>query len=332
MFMEQAGKRNTVKAIGGFFELEYSICPGPGYHVGAVGFTSGRACLNAIVHAVQPKRVHLPFYLCDAALDPFLTNGIEWTFYPLNDQLQPARPPALQEDELFLRVNYFGLQGPTIRPLQATYGPQLIVDNTHAFFEIPADTSCWAFNSARKFFGVPDGAYLYSPRPVPPPKERTTQIDVRHLVERFLGNQEEAYQAFLKAEARVSAESYGMSYLSEFLLRLVDYASVQAKRRHNYTVYHQAFSAINALTLPTTPDKTTVPMTYPLLLNTPVPKHRLHEQGVFIPTYWPELRERPQKGFELERSVADRLLCLPLDQRYDTVDCERVIQCVQRLI
>ena len=70
-----------MKPIGGFFEFEFSQ-GGTLYHQGAIPLSTGRACLNLIIQETKPKKIHVPFYVCDALLKPIIANHIP--FEPVN--------------------------------------------------------------------------------------------------------------------------------------------------------------------------------------------------------------------------------------------------------
>ena len=72
----------------------------------------------------------------------------------------------------------------------------------------------WSFNSARKFFGVPDGAFLYGPatgiEPLPP----SDNDDCEHLLTRIAGNDGLAWSQFKAHEARIGIEPRAISSIS----------------------------------------------------------------------------------------------------------------------
>lgn len=323
-----------MKGIGGFLAWEQPTGTQGAYHVDALGLTSGRACLAYILDAEQPKRVYLPFFCCDSLLGPLQERGIPWTFYPVDESLTPcleAFDP--QPDEWVLVIHYFGLQRGLLKrglldELHRRYGPRVIVDNTQAFFETSPQHGWW-FNSARKFFGVPDGAYLHGPTSLVPPAELNRTISCEHLLLRQEGRLDEAYAAFQRHEAQITSVALGMSPLSTALLDRLDYPQIQARRRANFLHYHQALESLN--TLPLSLEAEAVPFCYPLVLPHPMDRQVLFNQGIFVPTLWKEILTRPDTGYVLEKSLCQRLLPLPVDHRYGPQDVDTVIQAVQAL-
>jgi hypothetical protein len=333
--------------IGGFFELEVGHRGAP-YHAGAAAFCSGRACLRHILERIRPSRAWAPFYICDAALEPFHATGVPVDLYSIDEALEPILPrDAPRAGECLVYVNYFGLKTLTAAALVAAYPGRVIVDDTQAFFA-RGYPGGWSFNSARKFFGVPDGAYAYGPDLRPAEHPRLVEIRYDHLVNRLLGRQELAYDQYLQSEAQVTGEERRISILSERLLANVDYEAVRARRRRNFVALDEALGRYNALTSRLATAATDVPYCYPLLPNTLVAPEtgltasaepqsarwsELWNRGLFVPRYWPEVVERPRsRPFEREATLAQCLLPLPIDHRYTPEDLGRVVEGVTEVM
>jgi hypothetical protein len=313
-------------AVGGFFELETSR-GGDLWHRDGVALTSGRACFRAILESLRPSRVLVPFYICDAALEPLRLLGIPFEFYGLTPSLDPALS-AWPADAGVLYVNFFDLKTSGADRLSAALGPRAIVDDTQAFFR-RGRGSGWSFNSARKFFGVPDGAYVYGPcardvRPAPP----DDAVPAAHLASRLAGDQELAYEQYVAAEAQVSAEVRLPSRASTRLLGSLAYEHVRAARRRNFSQLHERLADANALAMDLTLDADAVPFCYPFLASRPSLHQALWQRQIFVPRLWPEVTSRPGGPFPWERDLAARLLPLPIDHRYGPEDMARVTDAV----
>lgn len=134
------------------------------------------------------------------------------------------RLEALAPDECFLYTNYFGFKGTFIQAL-----PQLsniIIDNSQAFFS-KALPSFDTFYSPRKFFGVPDGGYLFaynkSMLDLEFPQARSYDR-FAHLLKRIDLSAEEGYAEFQVNDSKVSDEAIiQMSKLTRRILSSMDY-------------------------------------------------------------------------------------------------------------
>ena len=100
-------------------------------------------------------------------LQPIRHLGIEYEFYHINDYFEPAIVLHPKDDEVVLYINYFGLKSHFSSSFCETYR-NTILDLTQAFYCEPGKQidnnshQCDSYYSSRKFFGVPDGAYLYT--------------------------------------------------------------------------------------------------------------------------------------------------------------------------
>jgi hypothetical protein len=266
--------------------------------------------------------------MCDSVLETVRGSGAEVEFYPLSKRLLPRKVPKPGRDELFLVVNYFGVQGAYARSLAARLGDRLVIDNTQAFFDRPYGS--WAFNSARKFFGVADGAYLYGPIKNVPEVGRNRDADIRHLVNRLRGLQATAYRQLLRKESMVSARIQRISILSERLLDTVNYSEVRLRRRENYRLLHSLLGKENLFGADLPHDAT--PFCYPLLLRCAIDRASLARLGLYVSSPWPEVIRRRGAGYELERMFARHLLPLPIDHRYSGADMFEVVTRLDRVL
>lgn len=321
-----------MKAIGGFLGLEQPAGKNA-FHAGAVALASGRACWHAILQQVRPRRVLVPFYVCDAVLQPVAALGIPCEFYAIDEAWLPERvQPA--DGDLLLAVNYFGLLSAGMETLVNTYPGQVVVDDTQAYFRT-GGAAAWSFNSARKFFGVPDGGYLYGAVTPGHRYPASTTGDCEHLLARAAGDEAAALRLYREHESRIGIEIRGMAPVSKRLLAAVDVEAVRSARRANFRAVHARLSGCNRTGVALDEDEDEderspdVPMCYPFLPDVPIAHQALWERKVFVPQYWPEVSARPAGGFARERRLAAELMPLPIDQRYGPDDmsamCDRVL-------
>jgi hypothetical protein len=319
-----------MKPAGGFFELELKR-GGYKYHDTAFVTKSGRASLWHILSTVKPSLVYVPYYTCDSLLQPLDATKTRYVFYGITEDLEPETLPVLKPGEYFLYVNYLDLKRETALRLSDKYKERLIVDCTQAFFMKGTGRS-WFFNSCRKFFGVPDGSYMYAPDDVQLslPESRNEQYCTDHLIKRFNGHPGEGYESFQKNEALAGCGTDSISLLSEYLLSQVDYKEVMQRRLDNYSFLSRQFNDRNLF--PALQVQDNVPMHYPLLPTTKIDRSLLFKQNIFIPAFWADTLNRTNEGFAVERRLSEYLLPLPVDHRYDIADMERIAEAVKDVI
>jgi len=322
--------RNPMRAIGGFLDLELAErAPHP--HPNACPFGFGRSAFLHILLAMRPSEVWLPFYSCSSLREPLDLLGIRTEYYEIDRGFAPIGLPSPASGRLLLFINYFGLLSGVSKVYAEQWQDAFVADNTQAFYErgIPG---CWAFNSARKFFGVPDGSFLYVPDaslcPTEPIVRHTVHYD--HLLLRVLGESERAFQAYRKAEDSIPCIETGMSPLAHRLLLQIDHVEVQKRRRENFSILTQLLKSRNQLAVSF--PESAVPFAYPFLPEKEIDRKRLHALELFVPTLWPECRDSGVARFEYEKQLAAQLLPLPVDQRYGPADMRRLADSVLDLV
>lgn len=320
-----------MKAMGGYFELELPLRGE--YHSNALRLNSGRNALQYILEARRYDKVYIPSYACQALYQPLKKLGTPHEWYRLNAQWEPDIDyNGIKENEALLYVNYFGIKDPFIEGL-AGKGIQLIVDNCQAFYSSPID-GCDTFYSSRKYFGVPDGAYLYLGKLVDVRSLPSDYSSARcaHLLERMDLSPEEGYASFLANEEVINhLDLKNMSTLTRRMLSSIDYTKICTVRRENYSVLHRAFTDRNEFSAPNVDCMKGAPLAYPLLIRDEGLRNRLIQERVFVARYWPDVLEREDEG-SLEHDLAKYLLPLPIDQRYGKDEMHFLINLIRRLL
>lgn len=309
------------KEIGGYFELESNLSGE--FHPDAIKLNSGRHCFRYILQAQKPSKVFIPYYCCDSVLEPLQDEGIAYECYHIDDRFEIKEMPVLEQDQRLLYVNYFGLKTKYAAHIAQVYVSNLILDYTQAFFCRPIkgiDT----FYSPRKFFGVPDGGYLYTEKINTASLEKDTSLArFKHLVGRLDQSATAFYEDFGKASATLSSEPVKqMSKVTQHILNGIDYSRAQLVRERNFYYLHAQLKETNLLPLDL--DTFFGPMIYPYLTDDPDLRERLISSKIYVATYWPELKERVETT-SIESKLVEYLLPLPIDQRYKINEMKKIV-------
>ncbi len=312
-----------MKPIGGYFELE--LRKGKPYHEGVICLNLGRSCFEYILRARGYKSIYLPYYTCGVMFDVPRKLGVSVKCYHINSSLEPDILPELQQDEGLVYTNYFGLKQNCVERLASHYGNKLIVDNSQAFYA-PRLKGIDTFYSPRKFFGVPDGGYLYSDSTCHIPiNQGYSWQRLSHLSKRIDQSPSDGYQDYLDAESYLNhVPIERMSKLTEAILSGIDYKEVAEKRVGNFRLIHDSLASSNLLGL--TCDPTAVPMVYPYISDRPDLRNKLISEKIYIAKYWESVPSRNQATWENE--LTEYLLPIPIDQRYSSPDLERIIKTI----
>ena len=311
-----------IKPIGGYFELELPVYPE--LHADAIALNSGRFCLEYILRCRHYKKVYVPYFTCDSAIEPIKKLGVPYEFYHIDKEYRIIGEIRLNDGEALMYTNYWGLQNAYCQLLASKYGRRLILDYTQAFYSEPIigiDT----FYSCRKFFGVPDGGYLYTDAQADfaiAQDESYTRMS--SLVKRIDISPEAGFQDFHD----ISSIFHEMPIrkMSNFTKRMmggIDYEHAVRRRIDNYNTLQQQLGGRKL-------NFGEVPMVFPYTSEAGQELRRnLIANKVFVAKYWPNVDEWAGEH-ALETWMANHILPLPIDQRYGSEDMERIVKIIRQ--
>ena len=313
-----------MKEYGGYIELDtYRL---PMLHEGAVALNCGRSCLAWLIRAKQIRRLCIPAFLCDSVENLCRQEGVAVRHYAVGMDLLPE-PLELEPDEWLYLVNYYGqLTDAAVHSYKERY-QRVMVDNSQAYFQMPAE-GVDTFYTCRKFFGVADGAFLYTDAALDEELPRDESFGrMQFLLGRFERSASEFYSAYGANNRLFAGEPVKrMSRLTENLLHGIDYAFVRQRRTENFRILSDLFAQQNRLTV-SCPEGA---FAYPLLLeNGPELRAVLAKQKIYIPTLWPNVLQTLVEN-RTEWDMAANILPLPCDQRYGKEDMEYIAGAVFR--
>lgn len=310
-----------MQPIGGYFSLE--LAKGEEYHKDAIRLNTGRNCLEYILKTRGYKKVYLPYYTCEVVLEPFEKLGIPYEFYHIDLNFEIRDRLTLKANEALLYVNYYGLKQRYVEQLAEKTGERLIVDNTQAFYAKPID-GIDTFYTCRKFFGVPDGAYLYTDKKLDEELDQDLSYDrMTFLDKRIDLGAEAAFDDFQNlSKSLVGQPIKLMSNLTLRLMQSIDYKRIAQQRRENYMQLHETLGSSNTIILSLEEDA--VPMVYPYLAPVKGLREKLIENKIFVARYWPNVLGWTAK-VDLEQLLAYQMQPLPIDQRYGEEVMDKII-------
>lgn len=310
--------------IGGYFPLELPHYEE--YHKDAIRLNTGRNCLEYILRARGYKKVYIPYYTCDVVLEPFKKLSIPYEYYRVDIHLEIRDKIEPKDGEAMLYTNYYGLKQRYAEKLAKQYGSRLIVDNTQAFYSKPI-AGIDTFYTCRKFFGVPDGAYLYTDRLLDVELEQDQSYErMLSLTKRIDLSPEAGYQNFRDtSNALVGQPIKRMSKLTQRMMQGIDYEAVAERRRTNYQMLQEVLGKENNIELPLEDDA--VPMVYPYLVPVKCLREKLIENNIFVARYWPSVLNSTVPD-DIDYLMAYQMQPLPIDQRYCEEEMNRIIEIV----
>jgi len=263
----------------------------------------GRNCLKYIIKAYGIREIFIPYYICPVIIKAVREEGCKIHFYHIDNNFIPMR--EFSPENFILYVNYFGLNTKNCETLAKKY-KNLIVDNSHACFAPVSGLAC--FNSLRKFFPVPNGAYLYINKRIndKPQTDNFTQQPVLF---------HENYEKFVENELNLNRQTE-IKILSGHVDAQIKNIDFNKNLRKNlFYKYAEVFDKFNKLKI--SPETGEVPYCYPLSPNDKNAAGILADEFCILRLWKPMPHKFP------EYDIFNTVLALPLeDEKY----CKRIIR------
>lgn len=314
-----------MREIGGYIELDtYHL---PMMHEGSIALNCGRNCLAYLFRNRGIRKLKVPFFICDSVIGVCDREGVEKTYYHIGMNFKPECDLILDDDEWLYLVNFYGqLNNEDIRDYVRRYG-RVIVDQANGYYEtaLPGVDTIY---TCRKWFGVVDGAFLYTDKVLADVFPQEESFDrMRFLLGRYERTASEFYDGYSANNKFFSAEPIKrMSKLTYNLLHAIDYEAVAQRRTENFIYINEKIGHLNQLKLHT------AKFMYPFMVNNgSILRKKLQAEKIYIPTLWPVVFEIADPD-DLEYRMAKNILPLPIDQRYGIEDMDYMIDKIYEMM
>lgn len=307
-----------MKEIGGYLDLELNR--GHMLYENGIHLNCGRNALAYLLTAKGISKIWLPYYLCDSVINVCKKYGVEVGFYHIDEQWLPKDVHLKSNDWLYI-VNYYGQIGTNILLDLVERHQRVIVDNAQAYFDAPLQGIDTLY-TCRKFFGVSDGAVLFTNAVIKENISIDESFDrIRFVLGRFERNAGEFYEEASSNNDFFDNEPIKkMSKLTENLLRGIDYQFVKDRRTENFAYLDEKLNSLNKLKVKLVEGA----FMYPFMVeNARAVKKKLLEHKIYIPTLWPNVVSYlPHDWWEWK--LANDILPLPIDHRYNDKDMDHM--------
>lgn len=307
------------REIGGYIELDkYHL---PMLHEDGIALNCGRNALAYLFKSKGIKKIKIPYFICDSVSGICCREGVEISYYHIGLNFKPVNDLKIHEDEWLYLVNYYGqLSNEEVLDYTSKY-KRVIVDQAQAYFKEPLPGIDTLY-TCRKWFGVADGAFLYTDTPLDddlPQDESYGRMEF--LLGRFECSANEFYFEYSKNNEIFATEPIKrMSKLTQNLLHGIDYQAVKWRRVENFRYLHEKLGIVNSLELKDGD------FMYPFMAeNGSMLRMKLQQERIYIPTLWPFVLKVMDQD-SLEYKMADNILPLPIDQRYGIDDMEYMVK------
>lgn len=323
---------------------------------------SGRNAFKAICDKtcknIENKKVLFPAYHCETESDPWYEAGWAVAYYPVEKDFTVD---CNKLREVVKIIN------PSVIVIQSYFGFEALNDECDKFLEslkckgivvIEDITQSLLSNtkhayadyyvaSFRKFFAIPDGGILISKSKVnleeikqPDLKLTMSAVQAYSLKKEYFETRKKDVkdkfrEAYVDLNNLVSINDglYAMSDFSRKILNSINVNNIRNKRRSNFELLVKGLREIKYIEVTKSNlDASTVPLFLPVLIQSGKDRGSLQaflaKHDIYCPIIWqisPHIKNCPIETEE----VYSRILCFPIDQRYESDDMQRIIETVK---
>lgn len=316
-------------------------------------FSLGRNAINYLIKYFidQESKVLLPNYLCESILDSFAINKLNYEFYEIDSNFHidiKDLKKKLTDNSIVFFINYFGFQQSSkvleeLYNIKETTNVKIVEDITQSIFN-SSDVSDFKIASLRKWFPIPDGAFLASDFNL---NEHTVKSPYnKFIIKKFVGqvlkkyyltdnkNREINKQLFLdllnESEDYIekSNQILSITELSLEILKKIDLESVKIKRRQNYIYLLNDLLKVKDIDVCfKNLDDSTIPIGFPIITNKRDKlKNHLINNNIYPPVHWnlPEVIKENGNEHCIANMISESILTIPCDQRYSENDMQYI--------
>lgn len=326
-------------------------CDGSDYVWMSTGRSATRLVLQTILQRnPQMKRIALlPPFTCHTVIEPFLELGFEIHTLPIDSGLITTPEEITQaivetQATVLLVHRYYGFDtlpgfNSAIEDMQRQ-GVLVIEDCTQCLYStFERSEADYYVGSIRKWCGVPDGGFAvcregqFNNKPkcsdmaLESAKREACELKYAYMFN-GIDCKPESKKRYREAEHILDTQSsfYAIGKLSALIQTNLDRKSLTEKRRENYSILARELQNHLAIQLVFNEFPVDViPLYMPVFVrNRDEVQSLLADNAVYAPVVWPKADCCPLVCPEADE-LYNHLLCIPIDQRYDSDDMKRIL-------
>lgn len=332
-----------------------------GYHCSDyVWMSTGRSATKLVLQTIEDRNPDvqkvalLPSFTCHTVFEPFLDYGYQVHTMPLCAKLTTSPEDILYYQEQYnarvvLVHRYYGFDtlpgfNKVVELLQKR-GVVVIEDCTQCLYSsFPYSNADYVVASIRKWCGVPDGGFAickegsFPRKPISPDtkmveaKRIASELKYQYLFE-GKGDKLSFKAKYREAEELLDSQVdfFTIDALSAAIQAELDVELLKKKRRDNYKVLLEGLQNKEGIQIifDTLPEDV-VPLYFPILTdNRETMQDLLADNDIYAPVVWPKADNSPTID-EVAELIYEKILCIPIDQRYDIDDIQRIVKVINK--
>lgn len=325
-----------------------------------VWMSTGRSATRLVLQTIQERNSNvkkvalLPPFTCHTVFEPFMDFGYEIHTLPFNQDLSISAEDILHYQENYsagvvLVHRYYGFDtlpdfNKAVNVLQRK-GVVVIEDCTQCLYSnFPVSDADYVVASIRKWCGVPDGGFAIckeghflkkptqSDKAMVEAKRIASELKYQFLFE-GKGDKPSFKAKYREGEELLDNQTdfYAIGELSAAIQAELDVELLKKKRRGNFKVLMDGFQNKKGIKvvfniLPTD----VVPLYFPILVDDrETMQDLLADNDIYAPVVWPKADNCPAID-QVAETIYDKILCIPIDQRYDVDDMQRIVNVINK--
>lgn len=318
-----------------------------------VWLSTGRSAIKYVLKTIEERTLGikkvavLPSFTCDTVFEPFLEAGYEVYYYPVGRDLKTTSDSILEtvlkhDASIVLFHRYFGfdtLDGQVDKMCEILrgLGKFSIEDCTQCLYSnISRAQSDFTVGSIRKWTGTPDGGFAVCRNAKFEGKPNQADIELEQAKikasfakYRFLfehaGNKEDMLEMYREAESILNNQKqiYAISKMTSMVQANLNRRELESMRIENYKTLVDHLNSHVKPILSFGKEKV-VPLYLPVLVEERAAlQKQLVSNSIYAPVVWPK-DEKQLTQCDGAENAYEHLLCIPIDQRYDADDMNRI--------
>lgn len=317
---------------------------------------SGRNAFKAICNMleVDKKRVLFPAYHCETESNPWNKNGWDVFYYTVEENFCVSAnklkvaieeyKPSVIVIQSFFGFESYDFQCNAVLKKYKQDGGVIIEDITQTLLSnFRHDSADYYVCSFRKFFAIPEGGVLISKKELNLNRVESADLNIvvtaleayslkqEYFDTRNLKTKLQFREKYVQLNELISIDDklYAMSDTSKKILNSIDIDSIGEKRRNNFKYLQENLGKFDYLHIYYKEvDASVIPLFLPVLVKNNEIRMELREylasKDIYCPIIWLKSDKLTTCSKETE-SIYSRILCFPIDQRYDTDDMDRIL-------
>lgn len=323
-----------------------------------VWMSTGRSATRLVLQTIEERNPNikkvalLPPFTCHTVFEPFMDFGYEIHTLPINlDLLINAEDILRYQDKygagVVLVHGYYGFDtlpgfNKVVKALQDK-GVIVIEDCTQCLYsDYPISDANYVVASIRKWCGVPDGGFAickeghFTQKPIQTDEKMVEAKRIAsELKYQFLfegkGDKPTFKAKYREGEELLDNQTnyYAIGELSAAIQAELNVEMLKKKRRTNYKVLLEGLQKTKGIkvifnTLP----NDVVPLYFPILVDDrETLQDIMANNDIYAPVVWLKADNCPAID-EVAKTIYEKILCIPIDQRYDVDDMQRIVNVI----